>query len=104
MRHVIIAVVCFIQLNEETMDITSLIIFLAIGALAGWLAGLIMEGGDSGLVINIILGVVGAVIGGMLFDLFDIRVAGILGSLFMATIGAMLLLFAVGFFRKARSQ
>ncbi len=44
------------------MDITSLIIFLVIGAIAGWLAGIIMKSGGFGLVGNIIIGVIGAVI------------------------------------------
>ena len=43
------------------MDITSLLIFLAIGAVAGWLAGTLMKGGGFGLLINIVLGIVGAV-------------------------------------------
>ena len=46
------------------MDITSLIIFLAIGALAGWLAGNIMKGIGFGVIGNIIVGVIGAVLGG----------------------------------------
>jgi uncharacterized membrane protein YeaQ/YmgE (transglycosylase-associated protein family) len=49
------------------MDAQGLIIFLAIGALAGWLAGKIMKGGGFGLVGNIIVGVVGAIVGGYVF-------------------------------------
>jgi uncharacterized membrane protein YeaQ/YmgE (transglycosylase-associated protein family) len=47
------------------MDITSLIIFLAIGAPAGWLAGNIMKGGGFGVIGNILVGIVGAVLGGL---------------------------------------
>ena len=46
------------------MDVQSLIIFLAIGAVAGWLAGLIMKGGGFGLLGNIVVGIIGAVLGG----------------------------------------
>ena len=46
------------------MDITSLLIFLAIGAVAGWLAGILMKGGGFGLLMDIVLGIVGAVVVG----------------------------------------
>jgi uncharacterized membrane protein YeaQ/YmgE (transglycosylase-associated protein family) len=49
------------------MTITDLIIFLVIGAVAGWLAGVIMKGGGYGLVGDIIVGVIGSLIGGWLF-------------------------------------
>jgi uncharacterized membrane protein YeaQ/YmgE (transglycosylase-associated protein family) len=48
------------------MDLMSLIIFLAIGAIAGWLAGQLIKGGGFGLIGNIIVGIVGAIIGGFL--------------------------------------
>ena len=51
------------------MDLTGLVIFLAIGALAGWLGSTIMKGGGFGLIGNIVVGVVGAVIGGFLFGI-----------------------------------
>ena len=54
------------------MDAQGLIIFLAIGALAGWLAGKIMKGGGFGLVGNIIVGVVGAIVGGYVFNFLGI--------------------------------
>ena len=46
------------------MDIIGFLIFLAIGAIAGWLAGNILKGGGFGLLGNIVVGIVGAVIGG----------------------------------------
>jgi len=49
------------------MALTGLIIFLLIGAVAGWLAGLIMKGGGFGLIGNIVVGVIGSLIGGWLF-------------------------------------
>ena len=57
------------------MDITGLIIFLAIGAVAGWLAGILMKGVGFGLLGNIVVGVIGAVLGGFVFGLLGISAA-----------------------------
>jgi len=83
------------------MDITSLIIFLAIGALAGWLAGNIMKGRGFGVLGNIVVGIVGAVFGGFLFGLVGITAGGLLGSIVTATVGAIALLFLIGVIKKA---
>lgn len=82
------------------MDITSLLIFLAIGAVAGWLAGNIMKGGGFGLLGNILVGVIGAFIGGWVFGLLGIAINGLIGSLVTAVAGAALLLFVVGLVKK----
>ena len=82
------------------MGITSLLIFLAIGALAGWLAGNLMKGGGFGLLGNILLGVIGAVVGGWVFGLLGLSATGLIGSLVTAVAGASLLLFVVGAVRK----
>lgn len=84
------------------MDLISLGIFLLIGAVAGWLAGLLMRGGGFGLLGNILVGIVGAVIGGFLFGLAGISVGGgMIGSLITAVIGAAVLLLIVGLIKKA---
>jgi uncharacterized membrane protein YeaQ/YmgE (transglycosylase-associated protein family) len=83
------------------MDLTSLLIFLAIGAVAGWLAGVILKGGGFGLLVNIVVGILGAVVGGFAFGLLGISAGGILGSIITATVGAVLLLFIVGLIKKA---
>ncbi len=83
------------------MDIAGLVIFLAIGAVAGWLAGTIMKGGGYGLLGNIVVGIIGAVVGGYVFGLFGISVGGLIGSIFTATAGAVLLLFIIGIIKKA---
>ena len=82
------------------MDITGLIIFLAIGAIAGWLAGNLMKGGGFGLLGNMVVGIVGAVIGGFVFGLLGITATGFIGSIVTATAGAALLLFIVGLIKK----
>ncbi len=81
------------------MDLTSLIVWLVIGAVAGWLAGQIMKGGGFGLVGNIVVGIIGSLIGGFLLGGFFASL-GIIGSIITAVIGAVILLFVVGFFIK----
>ncbi len=83
------------------MDITALLIFLAIGAVAGWLAGNLMKGGGFGLLGNIIVGILGAVFGGYLFSLLGIAAGGLIGSIVTATVGAALLLFIVKLIKRA---
>jgi uncharacterized membrane protein YeaQ/YmgE (transglycosylase-associated protein family) len=83
------------------MDIISLLIFLAVGALVGWLAGMIAKGRGFGAIGNIIVGIVGAVLGGFIFGLLGITTGGFLGSIIMATIGAVILLFIISLVKKA---
>ncbi len=83
------------------MSTESLILFLIIGLCAGWLAGKIMKGGGFGLVGDLIVGVIGALLGGWVFGLLGIGAYGLLGSLIVATIGAMLLLFLVRLIKSA---
>jgi uncharacterized membrane protein YeaQ/YmgE (transglycosylase-associated protein family) len=78
----------------------SLLIFLAIGALAGWLAGTLMKGGGFGLLGNIVVGVIGAVVGGWVFGLLGISANGMIGSFITAVVGAGILLFIVGLVKK----
>ncbi len=83
------------------MDVTSLLIFLGIGALAGWIAGNIMKGGGFGVLINIVVGVIGAVIGGFIFGLFGVSAgSGFIGSLITATVGAIVLIFVIGLIKR----
>jgi uncharacterized membrane protein YeaQ/YmgE (transglycosylase-associated protein family) len=82
-------------------DPQSLIILLIVGAIAGWLAGIIVKGYGFGLVGNIIVGVVGAFIGGWLFPslgLWDLP--GIVGVIVSATLGAIILLVIIGLIRR----
>jgi uncharacterized membrane protein YeaQ/YmgE (transglycosylase-associated protein family) len=73
----------------------SLLWFLLIGAAAGWLAGQIMKGKGFGLLGNIVIGIVGGMIGGFAFRLLQIQATGGLGELITATVGAILLLYTV---------
>ena len=74
------------------MELTNLVIFLLIGAVAGWLAGQIMKGGGYGLVGDIIVGVIGSVLGGWLFGVLGIAAGGLIGSIIAATVGAIILI------------
>jgi uncharacterized membrane protein YeaQ/YmgE (transglycosylase-associated protein family) len=83
------------------MELANLIIFLAVGAVAGWLAGIIMKGGGFGVIGNIIVGIIGGFAGGFLFKTFNIAIgSGIISYIITATIGAVVLLFIVGLIKK----
>lgn len=67
--------------------------FILIGICAGWLAGQIVKGGGFGVVGDLIVGVIGALIGGFLFSNAGATAGGgLLGSLLIATIGAIVLI------------
>lgn len=84
------------------MDLQQTIVFLVIGAVAGWLAGVIMKGGGFGLVGNLIVGILGAVLGGWLFNMLNISIGGEwIGPIVTATAGAVVLLFLIGLIKKA---
>lgn len=68
------------------------IIFIAIGCLAGFLAGKIMRGGGFGFILNSVLGIVGGVVGGWLLSLLKISWGGLLGQIGTAVIGAVVVL------------
>jgi uncharacterized membrane protein YeaQ/YmgE (transglycosylase-associated protein family) len=83
------------------MEGTGLIMFLIIGAVAGWLGSTIMKGGGFGLLGNIVVGIVGAVIGGYVFGALGLSADGLIGSIITATVGAVILLFLVKLIKKA---
>jgi uncharacterized membrane protein YeaQ/YmgE (transglycosylase-associated protein family) len=85
----------------------NIIWFLIIGAVAGWLAGIVMKGRKGyGILGNIIVGCIGSLIGGFLFDLLGIRLSlgikyeGLVTSLITAFIGAIILLFIINWLKK----
>src|SRR5207244_5828729 len=69
------------------------IAWIIVGLIAGWLAGLIMKGGGYGLIGDLILGLIGALIGGWLFSIIlpSAEPTGLIGSIIVATIGAVVL-------------
>lgn len=78
--------------------------FLLIGLLAGWLANVIVRGSGMGLLGNVVVGIVGALIGGLVFDALDISVLGNVGRFTVALIGAILLLLLVRAFERPRTE
>lgn len=80
------------------MNPISLIIWLALGALSGWLAGQIVKGHGFGTLGNIVVGILGAVVGGWLFG--GMVGSGLLGGIITSVLGAVVLLVVVGFLRK----
>lgn len=83
------------------MDAKELAVTLVVGGVAGWIAGLIVRGGGFGLLGNVVVGVLGAVIGGFLFQALDIRVGtGLAATLVSAVAGAAVLLFVIRLIKK----
>jgi uncharacterized membrane protein YeaQ/YmgE (transglycosylase-associated protein family) len=78
-----------------------LLIFLLIGALAGWLAGVVMKGRGFGVVINMVVGVIGAFFGGWLLPRLGVSFGGDIGLFITAFIGAVILLAVIGLIKKA---
>jgi uncharacterized membrane protein YeaQ/YmgE (transglycosylase-associated protein family) len=84
------------------MAIEALILLLIIGAIAGFLAGLVVKGYGFGTVGNIVVGIVGAFLGGALLPRLGVFAGGdIVGQIIVATIGAIILLVLIGVVRRA---
>lgn len=79
----------------------SLLVMIVIGAVAGWLAGLIVKGYGFGILGNIAVGIVGAIIGGWLFGSYAGTTPSLGGQLLSATAGAVILLLIIRVFRRA---
>lgn len=75
--------------------------YIIIGAIAGWIAGKIVKGSGSGILMNIVIGIVGALIGGFLLSFFlDTAGGGWWFTLFTAVLGSVILLWIVGLVQK----
>jgi uncharacterized membrane protein YeaQ/YmgE (transglycosylase-associated protein family) len=82
------------------MDIQTILIIVAIGAVAGWLAGVIMSGNGFGLLGDIVIGIIGAVVGGFLFGLLGLTAVGLIGQIISATVGAVVLIYIIRLLKK----
>lgn len=78
----------------------SLLVWIIIGAIAGWLAGLLVKGYGFGLLGNIVVGILGAGIAGLLAPKLGIYTASTGGNIVAATLGALVLLLLVGLVRR----
>ena len=84
------------------MEAHDIIVWIIIGAIAGWLAGKVVRGAGYGLIGDIVVGIIGAVIAGYLFPYLHITIAsGIVGSIIDAFIGAVILLIILRLVRRA---
>lgn len=79
----------------------NLVWFLIIGLVAGFLAGQVTKGSGFGLVGDLVVGVIGALLGGFLLGLLNVSAGGLLGSLFTAFIGAIVFLYLIRLIKKA---
>lgn len=88
--------------RSSTLTSVGWIGYIIIGALAGWIAGKLVQGGGDGLLMNIVIGVIGALIGGFLLSFFfNTAGGGFFFTLFTAVLGSVILLWIVG---KVRSK
>jgi uncharacterized membrane protein YeaQ/YmgE (transglycosylase-associated protein family) len=84
------------------MPVESILVWLIVGAIAGWIAGAVVKGGGFGLVGDIVVGIIGAFIAGWLFPRFGVHIgAGIVSVIVSAAIGAIILLLIVRLIRRA---
>jgi uncharacterized membrane protein YeaQ/YmgE (transglycosylase-associated protein family) len=83
------------------MSLGGFILFIVIGGVVGWLAGLIIRVRGVGLIGEIVIGVIGALIGGWLFGLLGIAAGGLIGSLIAALVGAIILIFIIRLIQRA---
>lgn len=83
------------------MNIPGLLVAICIGAAAGFLAGQVIKGHGFGIVGNIVVGMLGSLVFGVLFGNFNLLSSTILNEIAGGTIGAVILLLAVGFLKKA---
>lgn len=81
-------------------DTESLVILLLVGLIAGWLAGQLTRGRGFGVVLNIVVGVIGAYLGGIIFRAAGVAGHGTLWMIISATIGAMVLVFFINAVRR----
>jgi uncharacterized membrane protein YeaQ/YmgE (transglycosylase-associated protein family) len=80
--------------------LTGLIWWIIVGLIAGWAAGKIMKGGGYGVVADIVLGIVGAVVGGWLMGMFGIHAGGTVGTILVAILGAVFLIWLTRLIKK----
>ena len=84
------------------MALESLLVIILVGAVAGWLAGLIVKGYGFGLIGNIVVGIVGAFVAGLIFPSLGLNIgSGIAGAIIHSTIGAVILLFLIRLIKRA---
>src|SRR5215471_18068661 len=88
--------------ERSMLEIQALIIWLIVGAIAGWAAGQVVKGGGFGLIGDIIVGIIGAFIAGFLLPRIGLMIGGgIIGAIINAFIGAVILLLILRLIKRA---
>src|SRR5207245_11339301 len=80
------------------------IYWILVGLIAGWLAGKVMKGGGYGVVADIVLGILGGIVGGWGFGMLGLRAGGLVGSLVVAVVGAVIVVWITRRLNKASGQ
>ena len=73
----------------------SIIAFLIIGLLAGWIAGKIMKGEGFGMIGNLVVGIIGALVGGFVFSFVGLHAFSFIGRLATSVVGAIIFLYVL---------
>lgn len=74
--------------------------WILVGLIAGWLAGQVMKGGGYGILVDIILGILGGIIGGWVFRLLGLHAGGLIGSIVVSFVGAVILVWITRLVKK----
>lgn len=74
---------------------------ILVGLIAGWLAGKVMKGGGYGILTDIVIGIVGGIIGRFVFGLLGLSYTNLLGSIIVSFVGAMILIWLARKLKKA---
>ena len=82
----------FVIVRSALLRIMGLLWSLLIGGVAGWLAGRIMKSAGNGVFVNILLGLIGGLVGGWVFGILGLAAFGLIGRLIVATVGAVILI------------
>jgi uncharacterized membrane protein YeaQ/YmgE (transglycosylase-associated protein family) len=81
--------------------ISNLIWWVLVGLIAGWAAGKIMKGGGYGVGMDIVLGIIGAVVGGWLVGILGFQAGGFISTIIVAILGAVVLIWITRLIKKA---
>jgi uncharacterized membrane protein YeaQ/YmgE (transglycosylase-associated protein family) len=88
--------------RSTTLTSVGVIGYIIIGGLAGWIGSKIVKGGGSGILLDIVIGIVGALIGGFILSFFvDTAGGGLIFTFFTALLGSVILLWLVGMVRRS---
>ena len=74
---------------------------IVVGLIAGWLAGKVMKGGGYGILMDIVIGIVGGIVGRFVFGLLGLSYTNLLGSIIVSFVGAMILIWLVRKLKRA---